>query len=121
MVINSRPSVKFNLDHELPLSSREGAFWQHFQNRDEKMVAGTLFWPAAFSRKRAKIEPITIFPSPRKNEKEIFCWPPFLSSPLIFIIQANGYGPSYHGLGNALGLFSDLTWQYWGGYNRINE
>ena len=74
---------------------------KHFQNRDGKMVAGTLFWPVAFSRKRAKIVPITIFPSPRKNEKEIFCWLPFLSSPLIFIIQANGYLPSYHGFGNA--------------------
>jgi len=65
------------------------------------MVAGTLFWPVAFLRNRAKIGPITIFPSPRKNEKEIFYWPPFLSSPLIFIIQANGYLPSYHGFGNA--------------------
>jgi len=74
---------------------------KHFQNRDENMAAGTLFWPMAFSRKRAKIVPITIFPSPRKNKKEIFCWPPLLSSPLIFIIQANGYWPSYHGFGNA--------------------
>ncbi|MCD6192080.1 MAG: hypothetical protein J7L26_01255 [Candidatus Aminicenantes bacterium] len=75
--------------------------WKHFQHRDEEMVAGTLFWPMAFSRKRAKIVPITIFPSPRKNEKEIFCWPPFLSSSLIFIIQAYGYGQSYHRFGNA--------------------
>jgi len=55
---------------------------RYFRSCDGKMKAGTLFWPGAFSRQ----------PADRSS---------FLSAQPIFIIQANGYYPSYYGFGDA--------------------
>jgi len=65
---------------------------KHFQNRDAKMVTGTLFWPGAFSRQPANIVPVTIFPGfPRirkKMRKKYFVCIRFFAHPIFMKLKA---------------------------------
>jgi len=60
---------------------------KHFQNRDAKMVTGTLFWPGAFSRQPANIVPVTILIR-KKMRKKYFVCIRFFAHPIFMKLKA---------------------------------